>query len=438
MYASGFRAKDHVEQVFVPHSHWVWTDETLKEFKSIYNQHFNNARLCHSTERVITFNWGFWGLFSELRDVTDVLMKALLARAPIIINEQHHPCGQDTGNPFMFCFFEPFTMCKKSDYPDSIPRLNMKHNRPEFLDSGIESLWKNLTRKGLRLQYHQPELPQECPANANANETELSRCWELDLQRREQQDTVPLDVAAKQEWGNYHCDSKAWALGNLTAQSRMSVLRALFLRTLLKPTAFMKAKLDEVRRTRAYLPDPMVVIHIRRTDKGKDGAPLMKQEKASDPKQTLFIIQRLLASAERLSQKAFGSIFVISDNPYILMDKEVPEILSTGTLEKAVVLMSRAGVDVVDIEKLAKGGHYSLPLAIRREMNANLTAEMLWAGERASYVIGNGRSGVSQALAQLIGARLRIDPNYVSLFEDDTTLLQCLEETKDVAWLVAP
>jgi hypothetical protein len=69
-------------------------------------------------------------------------------------------------------------------------------------------------------------------------------------------------------------------------------------------------------------------------------------------------------------------------------------------------------------------------------MDRELVASISFAAKHASYVIGYGRSGVSQILAQLVGARQRICPSQVSLFEDDMVLLQNLDETKDWYWFI--
>jgi len=102
------------------------------------------------------------------------------------------------------------------------------------------------------------------------------------------------------------------------------------------------------------------------------------------------------------------------------------------------VFVSEASNDKDAANLMLQGGHVALPHEVLKKMNRNLLLDILWAADQASYVVGNGRSGVSQAIAQLLGARFKMDPNFLGLWEDDTTTLECLQETRDIAWLVEP
>merc|ERR1712216_123717 len=53
------------------------------------------------------------------------------------------------------------------------------------------------------------------------------------------------------------------------------------------------------------------------------------------------------------------------------------------------------------------------------ELYLQVLAEVYAAAEWSQYVVGCGSSGVSQLLAQLLGARFGMDPNVLGLWEDD-------------------
>ena len=69
-------------------------------------------------------------------------------------------------------------------------------------------------------------------------------------------------------------------------------------------------------------------------------------------------------------------------------------------------------------------------------MDREIVASMIFVSRHSSYLVGYGRSGESQVTSQLLGARHRMCPSTLSLFEDDPILLDDLVETKDWAWLL--
>eukprot|EP00405_Crypthecodinium_cohnii_P035076 CAMPEP_0206530468 /NCGR_PEP_ID=MMETSP0325_2-20121206/3195_1 /ASSEMBLY_ACC=CAM_ASM_000347 /TAXON_ID=2866 /ORGANISM="Crypthecodinium cohnii, Strain Seligo" /LENGTH=507 /DNA_ID=CAMNT_0054026541 /DNA_START=55 /DNA_END=1578 /DNA_ORIENTATION=+ len=432
LYSSGFDARQDVARLFYPRILWVWSEETVEYLRELWFDFFYSGKMCKMRRKISRLEWGWWGLFSEMRDAMDVMWSAFLTKTPLEVEDQDRPCGEVKdkrfqGNPWMSCFFEPLTSCNSSDFPESESR-----NLDVWKISRFGYLWDALMQHGLRPT--QPQLQQDC--QVNKTDQAFGKCVELQMVHA--QLDAKMDSAAQEDWDRYDCKSKGADLQFILAQSRMSIMRALLFRLIFKPVPFILERVDEVRTERAHLPSPMLIVHIRRTDKVADGSALFKQEATSKIKQTLIIIKRLIRAAERLSKQEFGSLFVISDNPSIAIDPEAGEVLSSAGSRSPVVLMSRAGVDKIDTKTLEKGGHEKLSVLDRKNMNAALLADILWAVERASYIVGNGRSGVSQIITQLIGARLNMDPNFLGLFEDDLTTLECLKETEEIAWLVAP
>jgi hypothetical protein len=80
-------------------------------------------------------------------------------------------------------------------------------------------------------------------------------------------------------------------------------------------------------------------------------------------------------------------------------------------------------------------GHTALGEKVHAMMDVQLAASMAFAAKHGTYLVGYGKSGVSQTIAQLIGSKHRVCPSRISLFEDDQILLRYLDETKDLAIL---
>mmetsp|Transcript_55386 Transcript_55386/g.121080 ORF Transcript_55386/g.121080 Transcript_55386/m.121080 type:complete len:498 (+) Transcript_55386:105-1598(+) len=432
LYASGFDARTDVANLQYPRAIWVWTDNTVKFFQRELEQHVTNKSLCKSntTEWTMELRWGGWGLFSEVRDAGDMLLGSLVTASPMFVQDQDHPCDKEHENapPYLFCYFEPLTVCRKGDKAEG-PKHAYLDRYPYIWDGRSESFWDILQKNDLRAT--RLPLPGDCPLRAD----KFSKC--LDIRRSFPHDYL-MPSHIMEDWKRNLCESKAEALQKHLIHSQGSVLRALLFASSFKLVPDVKKSLDEVRAQREHLPMPMLVVHIRRTDKKNDFAQLMKQESAATLDHTLFIIVRLIKAVERLSGKPFGSLFVISDDPRIASDKAAHDILSGAGANAPVVFVSEASNDKDAANLMLQGGHVALPHEVLKKMNRNLLLDILWAADQASYVVGNGRSGVSQAIAQLLGARFKMDPNFLGLWEDDTTTLECLQETRDIAWLVEP
>ena len=74
-------------------------------------------------------------------------------------------------------------------------------------------------------------------------------------------------------------------------------------------------------------------------------------------------------------------------------------------------------------------GHKVLDASEHIAHDIELMASVFFAAHYGSYIIGCGSSGVSQFLAQLLAAKYRMDPNELSLFEDDWEMRKLLPET---------
>mmetsp|Transcript_29040 Transcript_29040/g.54560 ORF Transcript_29040/g.54560 Transcript_29040/m.54560 type:complete len:179 (+) Transcript_29040:432-968(+) len=153
-------------------------------------------------------------------------------------------------------------------------------------------------------------------------------------------------------------------------------------------------------------------------------------------KETLVVIRSLIRAAERLSGIQFQSIFLMSDEPGAFAP-EVTNYLSSTLASRPKVFYSDFVQEMFSNNtEYKERGHESLGVMQHNFMDQELAANIAFAAKHGSYLVGYGRSGVSQLIAQLLGSKYRMGPSHVSLFEDDLVLLQHLPETQDWYWLL--
>merc|ERR1719281_668181 len=66
-------------------------------------------------------------------------------------------------------------------------------------------------------------------------------------------------------------------------------------------------------------------------------------------------------------------------------------------------------------------------------IDVELGADMRFAIKYGSHIVGCGRSGISQFIAQGLGAKYMVDPNALTAFEDDALMLGYVMGRKQAA-----
>merc|ERR1712217_179115 len=74
-------------------------------------------------------------------------------------------------------------------------------------------------------------------------------------------------------------------------------------------------RVDELEQAAGGVQPPMLVIHIRRTDKKLDGARLPAQFTTKNVKTSMIVIKAMIKAVERMSGSPFRSFFVEADDP---------------------------------------------------------------------------------------------------------------------------
>jgi hypothetical protein len=229
------------------------------------------------------------------------------------------------------------------------------------------------------------------------------------------------------------------AAAPISGSRQMGIVRALLAPLLLKPSSLVRRKVERLEQQLlpAGQPDaPMLVIHLRRTDKMHEmpawfqdafnatpGDPGVKSW--GDYRQSLRSIVALVKYAERLAGRPYGAFFVISDDPE-LVEEDALSHLQSAFAQRPTPLFNPFIREHFqgDSTWRAKGHQiFASNSAADADLDIELMTDVEFASRHGSHVVGCGRSGITQLIAQRLGAREGMDPNQLALFEDDAKTL---------------
>lgn len=426
----------HVISVKFPQEVWMWTEQTERALASLYDSS-QRGRPCHQMSKIIVVSKQKWGLTSRMRDVQDVMLTGMVNNQTVVygVAGSSRCPKKKSDDRFMFCFFKKFSQCITK--PDFICKTK---GRPcvvasdkIWLSPGLDRIWRHVESNGLFAQsFPTPEpvcrsnkhlcKPPPPPLKPGASEQEKEL---FALQERKR-----LKL--------YECREGEFPAERRPLQQRLSVLRTLLIKHVFQPSGEVLERLAEMRQLMGRVPKPMLLVHARRTDKRSDNSidRMMPQELMANHSETLVILRKLITATERLSGVKFKSLYFLSDDAHLSADTEAVESLSEAGALRPRVFRTPFNISrLLNVKYFTLGASYLDP-SNKVELNLFLLAEVLWAVEHGMYVVGNGRSGVSQLMVQLLGAKYRMDPNWLGLWEDDQSMLSCLDETRDIPWIV--
>jgi hypothetical protein len=367
---------------------WQWTPQTAKVMRKWYDGAMNPAR-CN-------VNYAYvkkprWGLTSRLRDFEDILIPNVL-KGRLVLHKGGRQCPSDADDPFLLCLFQPFSKCQgevnTNQSSDQTPGLvgNMLQMddtstseragivrdatvyNSESFSSAVQPLWHELLRNGLRN------------------------------------------------------DRTSWAPASTFQQ--LGIIRAL-LSDMIQVTPMVQKRVAELERKLPSNHGPMLIIHIRRTDKMKDGG-FYPDWYADKDVNTLLGIINLIRFAEKGSVQNSGlqyaTAYIIADEPRFFNQKHIA-VLKNAFKEPPLFLYNNY---VADQETGLPSSLFRPADEAAMRADVELLADITFAAKYGTHIIGCGRSGISQLIAQKLGAKFMMDPNVLSLFEDDATLLRSL------------
>lgn len=435
LWASGFNARHVAVPQRQADSPWLTWNTTKAE--AIFRRHWERIQFLGRScaER---FQKGFmfgctphWGIGSGLRDVQDQLLFGFLEGRVVIFQphrEKPYSFGICAGIDLWMegCFFQSTTGCASE--------FELWWNTPRLLDF---SWWWRTTPQSSCL------VPQITDSAWFLKKSQP--LWD-ELRRADAVRWLrALGDEATEEVSEQHVSHELQHMG------RLAMLRALMLRVAFGLTASLQNAVEAVR-ARADITTagsgPRVAIHIRRTDKPKDFFKPLRDITGLQPSEreptdglenvhietyelnplahdyvprTLSTISTLLLPWFQQTVGTPAEIFAISDDDRLLGSAAGQVLL--GRLQptetaRIVLHFDNASARLRPQElTLSIAGH--LAWGNRAENAMQALAECWAAGSWADYVIGSGTSGMTQLIAELIGGRLGIDPNVISLWEDD-------------------
>lgn len=377
MWASGLDAR-RTPSAFFNGSAWaplIWTQKTVDVFGKMYDAVMNPKTCVHGHQTIIATK-PYWGLTSRVRDFQDILMGGAL-NGKMVLPENGGGCPDESENrpdPFMACIFEPFSRCQLQSalHPNSTAL-----DRMEDVEDSPETFLRPV-----------------------------------------------LDVLL---------DSGLTAYGHVDVQpvghQYLGVIRSLLQTTAFKFASPVEDRVAELESTFGELSGPMLIVHIRRTDKVTDSAQMPEWfDVKSDADrvslmQSLDAILELIPFVESRAGEPYKSVYLMTDDPRFFKS-EYLSALQHASAGKAVILYNPFVVGAFDYNnKWLDDGHTSQTPKAHNAIDIELAADMRFAIKHGSHIIGCGRSGISQFIAQGLGAKFMVDPNAVSAFEDDSVLL---------------
>lgn len=353
-----------------------------------------------------------WGIGSRVRDTMDMMLKAMSLGLPVVHKGPDHCVMRDDrdNDDYMICLFQKFSSCQGTvPFPEItcgiIPCPPYIHRR-ELVDHDWEAFLRPWWKSMQDTDTH----------NHNHNHTHL-RMFNAN---------GPISARGSQH--EPHLDEM------------LEVFRSLLLRSTFVPTQEIETRIRHMEEH--FSPrdhQPMIAVHVRRGDKVWNdnveyGSMAHEDMRTHTPIQTLKHVHALVRAVERLSGMRFRSIFLLSDEPSVYGD-DAKSFLASALQEQNVMVYSDDEFVrkhfAADNTEVQTKGHEALDNRLHQELDMQIVATMYFLARHASYLVGYGKSGVSQIIAQLLGSTHRMSPSVLSLFEDDAVLLQHLDETKD-------
>mmetsp|Transcript_7607 Transcript_7607/g.14900 ORF Transcript_7607/g.14900 Transcript_7607/m.14900 type:complete len:475 (+) Transcript_7607:328-1752(+) len=390
--SAGYDARTQVD-VGDGRFYWKWGEATEKKFQEFYDRVANpNPETC-TEESVEQMSKQVWGLGSRIRDTQDMILTSLSRNKSVFHKGPDHCVMKDDSDNdgYMICLYEKWSSCQGKVTPAAGAR--MRSPPDTSWQNFLEPWWKTLTN----------DIPR--PEN---------------LHLRDANGIVP------------NSDSRQPSVTEM-----LPVIRSLLMKSAFHPAKLVRDRVQELEAL--FQPKmPMLLVHLRRGDKWTDSGDMLVHEDMAKntPIETMKHVHALIGSVERLSGMQFESIFLMSDEPETYADDAKEYLASALKLGK-----SGRKVPVYNNDFVSKSltnnkmfkmcGHEALDSKTHQMLDTELLASMHFAVKYATYLVGYGSSGVSQIISQMLGAKYRMSPTALALYEDDVVLQKHLEETKD-------
>lgn len=391
LWASGFDARKNAESIQTNATAlaWTplyWTQKTVDAFRKMYDEVMNPA-LCNRAKKVVVADKTGWGLTSRVRDFQDILIGHALVLGDLVLHrnggEECPADSEDKTDPFMRCIFESFSRCQdQSRVYESSPGLSRMVSVEENPKGVCPSIMNTLRESGLEEAKHAAEM-------------------RMDIQH-------------------------------------LGVIRSLLQTTTFKFSSRVEERVAQLESLLGKPRGPMLIVHIRRTDKVTDSTTIpswfdLRDGDDSSLMESLEAIVELIKFVESYSGRPYKSLYLIADDPRFF-GTEYCNVLKQATAMNADILYNPYVKESFgDSSGWIKGGHGSLQPTRKDSLDVELAADMRYAIKYGTHIVGCGRSGISQFIAQGLGSKYMVDPNALTAFEDDALMLGYVMGKKQAA-----
>lgn len=394
----------------------TWSQEAVARIELAWRA-LQNPESC---DRVMYMYPYYWGLTSQVRDYSDMAIVALAFGRTLHYVEDAYRikwCGHDA---WLECFFEPLTnnLCRRK-------QAQLK-NEPLLTISAWDERIKGMalleseTVKALAGPQRVIHLKNETRFNYVVDHPALfpHELWESLVRQGL--------VQARDDFG-HALDILELKLSHPALYHALSLSA---LRTMLTPIVFRpQAKLEHAAATRVLdltrAHHDCLAVHLRWTDKRDDGGIALKRYNHS-ASHVVDALDRI----ERRSGHSYQCLLVMSDDDVGAI-KELNRLLGdTYDIKQVSQIQALFRTPEEYDEYRLKGHEFFTRGKIATDSPArtygyirDVLVDILVAAKASDYVIGVGSSGVSQMLAQYMGAARRADANAFAIWEEDVMRL---------------
>jgi hypothetical protein len=407
MWGMGVDARTHMtRRTRVPLVKWT------KEASNMLERAWTKLQHPTSCQRVLYMYPYYWGLTSQMRDYSDTAIVSLASGRTLMYVQGTHMTKWCAKDAWLECYFRPLSgkLCRRtqSEIQDA-PQFDTNKSR-HFLSDATFAM-----------------LVGDAPAVHVVNNTRFDfvvehirffphAIWDQMLKNNY--------VRVLDTFGNRVNMTKL----KERHPSLYHTLSLSALRTMLAPIIFAPTNdIEEVARKRAESltteHHDCVAVHVRWTDKREDGGV------SASIAYTVDHIPAALERLERRTGRSYQCLLILSDDDVAARNAIVEKLGDTYDV-KPVSHLHEIFESEEDYNIYRTKGHVYLEIevALRDPERAyaysrEVVIDIVTASLAADYLLGVGSSGVSQILAQYMGAERQVDANAIAIWQEDILMV---------------
>jgi hypothetical protein len=388
----------------------TWTSDAT----DMLEREWRSLQESSSCDRTLYMYPYYWGLTSQMRDYSDAAIVALAFRRTLLYIEDAYRLKWCAEDAWIECFFQPLSKdaCRRtfSEVKEAVPMFATTQ-WDEFMPRETHAMLSGIT-----------------PAVHVVNNTRFD--FVVDYPEFFPHDLWKKMIARKFVRA---IDAFGHQLDLLELKSKQPnlyyTLSLSALRTMLTPILFKpKPEIEAVAESRANaLTKPhhdCAAVHIRWTDKKEDGGISQNAD---------YRVNHVKAALDRLERRtglSYQCLLILSDDDVAVVRAIQDRLGDTTYAVKPVSQLRALFTSRQEYETYRAKGHIYFELEVlQRDPDRSfayakeVVIDILTASKAAQYLVGVGSSGVSQLLAQYMGAERRVDANALAIWQEDVLMI---------------